>query len=271
MIKYKYRASLLFVFMSVLFTPTVGQADIVSVKDIRIEKISTKVFLQTTKTEQNHIKVANVCFITDSNDCRDDLFSKDDLGEEPGGSNPPPSSSDGDDEKSPCEEAGFHKTFCPDGWTAVDFCPYDDNYFKSCECHACDGYEYTADEIPAGYQAGASCDICGETLYKIVPSDCKGYSSCEHGPAEGALSCISGDETKYSNCCTPLPNESDCQYGTEEASDGCNGTRTICSACKPLPDEEGCENKHSCSDGCSGVRMCCDVDPCAMFRWLLWG
>ena len=88
MIKYKYRASLLFVFMSVLFTPTVGQADIVSVKDIRIEKISTKFFLQTTKTEQNHIKVANVCFITDSNDCRDDLFSKDDLGEEPGGSNP---------------------------------------------------------------------------------------------------------------------------------------------------------------------------------------
>ena len=88
MTKYKYSTCLLTVSALALFIPSVGQASIISVKDISAKKISNTSFQHTAKATQNYTKVANVCFITDSNDCRDDLFSKDDLGEEPGGSNP---------------------------------------------------------------------------------------------------------------------------------------------------------------------------------------
>ena len=260
--KYQHSACLFFISAIALCVPEIVHASIFSIQNLATKQISNESIHQAANTSNNYVKVANVCFITDSNDCRDNIFSANDLEKEPDGTTPPPTSPDDEVSQTPCEEAGYHKTACPEGWTAVNFCPYDTSYFKSCECHACDGYNYTADEIPAGYIKGASCDTCGETMYKIIPANCDGYSECAHGPAENALSCLSGNTVKYSNCCIPLPNETDCVYGTEEASDGCNGTRTICSECKPLPDEEGCENKHPCSDGCSGTRMCCDIDPC---------
>ena len=260
--KYQHSACLFFISAIALCVPEIVHASIFSIQNLATKQISNESIHQAANTSNDYVKVANVCFITDSNDCRDNIFSANDLEKEPDGTTPPPTSPDDEVSQTPCEEAGYHKTACPEGWTAVNFCPYDTTYFKSCECHACDGYNYTADEIPAGYIKGASCDTCGETMYKIIPANCDGYSECAHGPAENALSCLSGNTVKYSNCCIPLPNETDCVYGTEEASDGCNSTRTICSECKPLPDEEGCENKHPCSDGCSGTRMCCDIDPC---------
>ena len=260
--KYQHSACLFFISAIALCVPEIVHASIFSIQNLATKQISNESMHQAANTSNDYVKVANVCFITDSNDCRDNIFSANDLEKEPDGTTPPPTSPDDEVSQTPCEEAGYHKTACPEGWTAVNFCPYDTTYFKSCECHACDGYNYTADEIPAGYIKGASCDTCGETMYKIIPANCDGYSECAHGPAENALSCLSGNTVKYSNCCIPLPSESDCVYGTEEASDGCNSTRTICSECKPLPDEEGCENKHPCSDGCSGTRMCCDIDPC---------
>ena len=94
-----------------------------------------------------------------------------------------------------------------------------------CQCDYCEGYDYTAGDIPAGYVAdGDACNSCNGPRYKIKPNPCYGYMECEREPAKNATTCLSGDKLLYSDCndCDP-----DCPYGTTETNPGgCGGSTT---------------------------------------------
>ncbi len=211
----------------------------------------------------NLIQLAAACFVTDITNCSGNEFVGNNADEDNGGV--PPGGGDDyelDDEKR-CEEEGYTKTSCPEGYEAVNFCPYDNRYFEycralcpsdyvtceppyhgvgeacdgkyaSCECTPCGaGYDYTT--IPEGYvQDGEACLDCdGKTKYKIKPNPCEGYMDCgSMGPEAGANTCQSGTEIKYDNC-KPCPNEC--------SMDSCPSPYT----CK----KEECSNKY-CKNGC---------------------
>ena len=209
------------------------------------------------------VQLAAACFVTDITNCSGNEFVGNNADEDNGGV--PPGGGDDyelDDEKR-CEEEGYTKTSCPEGYEAVNFCPYDNRYFEycralcpsdyvtceppyhgvgeacdgkyaSCECTPCGaGYDYTT--IPEGYvQDGEACLDCdGKTKYKIKPNPCDGYMDCGNmGPEIGAGTCQSGNETLYDNC-KPCPNEC--------SMDSCPSPYT----CK----KEECSNKY-CKNGC---------------------
>ena len=209
------------------------------------------------------VQLAAACFVTDITNCSGNEFVGNNADEDNGGV--PPGGGDDyelDDEKR-CEEEGYTKTSCPEGYEAVNFCPYDNRYFEycralcpsdyvtceppyhgvgeacdgkyaSCECTPCGaGYDYTT--IPEGYvQDGEACLDCdGKTKYKIKPNPCEGYMDCgSMGPEAGANTCQSGTEIKYDNC-KPCPNEC--------SMDSCPSPYT----CK----KEECSNKY-CKNGC---------------------
>ncbi len=192
-------------------------------------------------SERQEIKVAQVCWITDTEDCGGADFVGTDLE----GGTPevvPPGGGGGDNS---CIEMGFTKTSCPSGYKPNKYCPLNNKYFaecipdcpsdyKTCEpplkgvgevcgndlyedcCNpSCSAeYQYSLDEIPSGYETdGEPCKSCDGDLYKIKEKDCTGYLDCgEMGCEDGASTCQSGNTTLCSECepCPNLGTESEC-------------------------------------------------------------
>ena len=223
-------------------------------------------------SERQEIKVAQVCWITDTKDCGGADFVGTDLE----GGTPdvlPPGAGEN------CIKMGYDKTSCPENYTPSKFCPLDSSYFAEClsDCpssyktcqspqqgvgEVCgDGlyqdcctptcsseYQYSLDEIPAGYEAdGAPCEECDEgglkikEKYKIKEKDCSGFLDCgERGCKEGATTCSTGDKVMCSEC-PPCPN-----LGTESECPPC----TVCTfeECSNLYIVTGC--KSGCTDWC---------------------
>ena len=218
---------------------------------------------RTGEGDNKNIQLAAACFVTDTTDCSGNEFAGNNADDDNGGV-PPGGGDDYElDNDKRCIEEGYTKTSCPEGYEAVNFCPYDNRYFEycralcpsdyvtceppyygvgevcdgkyaSCKCTPCgSGYDYTT--IPEGYvQDGEACLDCdGKTKYKIKPNPCDGFMDCgSAGPEAGAESCLSGTETLYDNC-KPCPNE--CSL------DSCPSPYT----CK----KEECSNKY-CKTGC---------------------
>ena len=205
--------------------------------------------LSSLFSEKREIKVAQVCFITDTDDCGGADFVGTD-----GTTGTPdiiPPGGGGDDEvvDKSCIEMGFTKTSCTQPYLLNKQCPVNDKYYAECicpanyeecdehyygvglacdgkyaecECNTCEGYDYTESNIPKGYVKDKSCESCNGWKYTIKPNPCDGYKECANGPASGASSCLSGNKILYSDCQNC---DSACPEGTTESNPGgCGGS-----------------------------------------------
>ncbi len=166
-----------------------------------------------------------------------------------------------------CAESGlYHKaTSCPAPKIFDEFCPYDDGWISDCYCpdifaNTCSA-PYRGDERKTDGRTGyASCD---DKWVACCDTTCPGNTSLtDPGGCGGSTVNACGDTCyyPYEPCCEPLADETNCKYGEEICSDGCDGTRTCCKACEPLVDVDvsTCEyGTVSCDDGCGGTRQCC--------------
>ena len=173
-----------------------------------------------------HIRVASVCFITDTGECSGEKFgNSEDIS---GGNGGTP------DYGSPqdlCRDAGFVNTPCPEGATPDSYCPYDASFHSKCACSAdynktcdtaagqkgvgsscggkykeccniCDGYTYTS--VPAGYVSAGECSSCDGKKYK-VKCDPNAYVNGSVCGAQGGSggSCTDDSGTHYKKCNCP--------------------------------------------------------------------
>ena len=215
-------------------------------------------------SNQSFTKIAQVCWIMDTGECLGANYVGSDI-DTPSGGEP-------DDfhpkDETDCIQEGYTLTSCPEGYKPNKYCLYDNRYFaecvpycpdgykycedpyygvgepcngmyKECQCDACEGYDYTADNIPDGYVAdGEACNSCDGPKYKIKPNPCDGYLDCGSiGCESGATTCLSGTVEMCSDC-------KDCPFlGTEDTCPPC----TVCTY-------EECSNKYivtGCKTGCT--------------------
>ena len=129
-----------------------------------------------------------------------------------------------------CADLGYHFLGAECIGQVTVYCPYDSNWGECVPvdendcCRNCKGdFPYTS--IPAGYHETGRCDCCGKTYYQAEPNDCSGYLSCDFGGAEGARTCVSGEETYYSACkvCDNACILEACPPGTVCSEDPCTG------------------------------------------------
>lgn len=227
-------------------------------------------------TLREEYKLASVCFITDTTDCRGGNYDIPDY--------------------NICIEEGYDKTACPDEfYIPENYCPYDNKYFancrdtcegyvacndpyygvgepcrglyEKCECDTCPGYVFEKD-IPRGYhKTGEACNSCDGPKYKYEINSCDGFMECVNtGPEDGAEICWRGDTPTYSSC-KPCANLGDldscpahyvCKY--EECSKkyyktGCEdgyiwdeAAKTCTPQCDPNDRTCQCPGKHFCDE-----------------------
>ncbi len=219
-------------------------------------------------SERPEVKVAQVCFITDTEDCGGADFVGTDL--ESGTPEViPPGGGDADS----CIKMGYDKTSCPSGYKGNKYCPLNNKYFAECipDCPSdyktCEAplkgvgtvcgnglykdcctptcpaeYKYTLGSIPDGYEAdGEPCKSCDGDLYQIKEKDCSGFLDCgDMGCKAGTPTCRTGNTTLCSEC-EPCPN-----LGTESECPPCS----VCTyeECSSLYIVTGCAT--GCTDWC---------------------
>ena len=228
-------------------------------------------------SNQNIVKVAQVCWIMDTGECAGLDFVDSDINGDP--SSKPPEDYDKKG-ASDCIKEGYKLTSCPKGYKGNKFCLYDNRYFAECipdcpsdyktckspykgvgkvcgnglyaECcqDTCPAdYKYTLGSIPDGYEAvGEPCVQCNGNnstaikKYKVKEKDCSGFLDCGNlGCDTGATTCKSGSVVKCSKC-KPCPN-----LGSESTCPPC----TVCTfeECSNLYVVSGC--KTNCTDYCN--------------------
>ena len=224
--------------------------------------------------ERQEIKVAQVCWILDTEDCGGADFVGTDLE----GGTPEVIPPGGGDAES-CIRMGYNKTSCPSGYKGNKYCPLNNAYFAECipDCPSnyvtCQSplkgvgmvcgnglykdcctptcpaeYKYTLGSIPDGYEAdGEPCEECDEgglkikEKYKIKEKDCTGFIDCgDMGCKAGTPTCRTGNTTLCSEC-EPCPN-----LGTESECPPCS----VCTfeKCSSLYIVTGCAT--GCTDWC---------------------
>ena len=201
--------------------------------------------------------------------------------------------------KESCIKMGYDKTSCPEGYSPNKFCPLDEKYFAECkqdcptgckeceehykgvgeeccpgkymkcECNECKGYDYTENNIPAGYIKGESCESCNGWKYKIIPNPCTGFLDCGGNCATGSKTCLSGDKTMCEKC-PPCPNActlAECPANAVCDKEECSGKycRTGCADGYEWDNAtQSC--KSSCLTGCTSSYCpsgyTCTQDPC---------
>ena len=243
-----------------------------------------------------HIRVASVCFITDTGACSGENFSND---ETPGsgGSGNPTSPTPGEF----CQKAGYTNTPCPSGMVPDKYCPVDSSYHSGCKCpdtynktcdaaaglkpvnasdtcggkykeccNICSDYTYTS--IPSGYVKAGECQSCNGVKYK-VKCDTSLYPQTSgvcgsYGGSGGSCSDDSGSHYKQCNC----PNNYEWNAGQKKCvcatsfKYACNGTGYAGG------DGNACDGKFGkckCATGytwnaASGSCVCSGTDWCAI-------
>ena len=228
---------------------------------------------QVSENQKSLVKVAQVCWIMDTGDC----VGLDFVGSDINGPNGNPEDYAPKDWQD-CIKEGYKLTSCPEDYKPNKYCLYDSRYFAECvldcpssyktcsapykgvgkvcgddlyaECcqDTCGAdYQYTLDDIPAGYEAdGEPCIQCDGTSYKakykIKEKDCSGFLDCGTlGCEDGASTCQSGNQVKCSEC-KKCPN-----LGTESECPPC----TVCTfeECSNLYIVSGC--RVGCTDYCN--------------------
>ena len=150
----------------------------------------------------------------------------------------------------------------------------------------------SADETGCSYGTKSCDDGCGGTRNCCKTcadnggsSTCSGKanaSDCTYGSSGTCTDC-SGNVLNVCNSapsCTPLADETGCNYGTESCDDGCEGTRTCCKACSYSTIASDCSNQcknvggttyyDSCGSSlCSSDQVCYNGSCCTPddFEW----
>ena len=130
-----------------------------------------------------HIRVASVCFITDTRACSGEKFSND---ETPGDGNGNPGGvPDYDTPQEQCQAAGYGVTSCPAGAHPENPCPADSSYYQKCVCDA------------------NMTQTCTKPYYGVGPS-CDGkYASCKRDDAKACKEDGYGQTAQCSSVQTP--------------------------------------------------------------------
>ena len=235
---------------------------------------------------EHDIRVASVCFITDTGACSGEKFSND---ETPGnGSGNPGGIPDYDTPQEQCQAAGYGVTSCPAGTHGDNPCPADSSYYQKCVCDAnmtqtctkpyygvgpsCDG-KYASckrDDDKAckedGYGQTASCSSV-QTPNKKCPYNSGYYDKCVCRsdlvtctyPQTGVGEACGG---KYASCQCPGSYKS-CECGGAAGATSCtvNGVTTYsdCKSCCNSSSSNWCWVHSTCHGDC-----CTDgtIDSC---------
>ena len=133
---------------------------------------------------EHDIRVASVCFITDTGACSGEKFSND---ETPGsgGNGNPGGIPDYDTPQEQCQAAGYNVTSCPTGSHGDNPCPADSSYYQKCVCDA------------------NMTQTCTKPYYGVGPS-CDGkYASCKRDDAKACKEDGYGQTAQCSSVQTP--------------------------------------------------------------------
>ena len=198
---------------------------------------------------------ANVCFITDTEDCRGNKFSSSPEDNPVSPPSPPPTNCDPNDawcidNEKRCDWEGYLKTLadCNEVQIPYNYCPYDKTFFEKCIC------DPTLVACPYPLQGvGKECEG------KYRSCKCPDYfSSCECGPADGALSCTWDGKTTYS-ACKPCCSDT-CPSGSISTYCNSDQDKIQVSTTECGTPCYSCQDKHSHSYSCpSGYQS----SPCS--------
>ena len=178
-----------------------------------------------------HIRVASVCFITDTGACSGEKFSND---ETPGNGNGNPGTvPDYVSDEDICVAAGYNVTNCSAGMHGEGICPANSRYFQKCVCDT------------------NITETCNKPYYGVGTS-CNGkYASCKR---DDDKACKEDGYTETS-CASGYAVESTCSYNSKykkckkSSCDGyydCGGTWQYCTGTICASDSS------KCSVSCAG-------------------
>ncbi len=164
-----------------------------------------------------------------------------------------------------CKQSGlYHKADgCPAPKIFDEYCPFSDKWISECYCpsvfsETCTS-PYKGDVRVTDDNGYYNCD---DLWVACCDTTCPSGTSLDNAPGcDGYELNACGDRCYYPYR-GPTPDETGCDYGTEDCSDDCGGTRQCCKACVPTAsvDESTCEyGTTTCDDGCGGTRTCCDA------------
>ncbi len=165
-----------------------------------------------------HIRVASVCFITDTGACSG----------RGGGENPvdpvnpiPPQPSPSE----ACEEAGYELTSCPSLSHGENFCPIDSSYFKTCVCD-----DNLKECHKPYYGVGPQCDGKYASCEKDTPRACKedGYGQSGACPDLQTPNKKCPYDSAYYDKCVCRSDLVTCTYPQSGVGEACGGKYTTC-------------------------------------------
>ena len=144
------------------------------------------------------IKLASVCFVTDTEDCSGNEFANAD--DDNTGHGAPGNQNDYNlDNAERCKKEGYNKNSCLPGEVPANFCPYDSNYFEKCVCP--DGYKTCT---PPYYGVGTACGnkyaSCEKDTERAGKEENPNYvTSCPSGQQFSSDRC--SYDSSYGICC----------------------------------------------------------------------
>ena len=249
-------------------------------------KAKDSIFDLDVRIKSEHdIRVASVCFITDTGACAGgDKFSET---EDPGSGDGKPDYKGPQDQ---CIEAGYDKHPCPAGSHGDNLCPLDSSYAKGCTCDdnmtetceppyygvgpSCDGKYARCEKDTAracrdlGYSQSGSCPAL-QTPNERCPYDNSYYDKCVcrsdlvtcSSPLVGVGSSCGG---KYESCQCP-GSYRECECGGASGASSCtiNGVTkySSCKACCDSNNPNWCDVHRTCHGDCcsDGTIERCDT------------
>ena len=138
-------------------------------------------------SEGEKIKLASVCFVTDTNDCSGNEFAGSNADDDNGHGAPSGNGADNGnqddydlDNAERCKKEGYNKTSCLPGEVPSNYCIYDSTYFEDCTCPS----GYTTCEPPY-YGIGTACGNKYASCEKDTERACKELNpnytnTCDH-------------------------------------------------------------------------------------------
>ena len=227
------------------------------------------------KRQDDKIKLAATCFVTDTSACSGNEFGGNNADDDGHGAPGGPGNDDNYDldNEERCRQEGYTQTSCPEGQEPSNTCPYDNTYFEKCvsSCpsnyvtcelpyygvgEACDGKyascekdtERACQELNPGYvdECGTgqqlSDDRCSyDNTYGTCCNACVGYdnTSIPEGYVQDGESCTGCDgQEHYKIKPNPCDGFMDCgSMGGEAGASTClSGTTTMYDNCKACPN-----------------------------------
>ena len=171
-----------------------------------------------------HIRVASVCFITDTGACSGEKFSND---ETPGNGNGNPGGiPDYDTPQEQCQAAGYGVTSCPAGSHGDNPCPADSSYYQKCVCDA----NMTQTCTKPYYGVGPQCDGKYASCKRDDDKACKedGYGQTAQCSSVQTPNKKCSYNSGYYDKCVCRSDLVTCTYPQSGVGEACGGKYASC-------------------------------------------